>query len=138
MMNADVKILEILVDDVTVPERNGTPGSDLYKVPFRLSCKPSQIWENAFIEAWNNPENHATSHRPGIASIMGNMIILEKTTIEKVEKYHQKTLKLAVAHANEKVKESLNKKSTLNSKEQKRIREHRERVEEVASRITFE
>lgn len=134
----DVRIVEILVDDVSVPKRDGTPGSDLYKIPFRLSRKPSQIWENAFIEAWDNPENPKYSHKPGIASILGDRIILEKTTIEKIERYHQNALKLAVDRANKTEKETLNKKSALNSKERKRIREHRERVEEVAKRIKFE
>lgn len=138
MRNNDVKIVEILIDDVSIPKRDGAPGSDLYRVPFRLSCKPSQIWEKAFIEAWDNPEKQTSSHRPGIASVLGDTIILEKTTIEKIERYHQKTLKLAVTRANKTVKESLDKKTVLNSKEQKKIREHKERVEEVAKRIKFE
>jgi len=39
-------------------------------------------------------------HRPGIASVEGDKVVLNGTTIEEVERYHKKTLKIAVDMAN--------------------------------------
>ncbi len=40
-------------------------------------------------------------HRPGIASVYGNRVVLDGTTLDEVERYHRDTLKLVVDRANE-------------------------------------
>ncbi len=40
-------------------------------------------------------------HRPGIASVQGDRIVLDGTTIDELERYHLKTLKLVVRQLNE-------------------------------------
>lgn len=55
------------------------------------------IRENeAFIKTWNQPPQFTTMHRPGIARVSGDRVILDGTTIEEVEKYHRDTLKLSI------------------------------------------
>lgn len=77
-------------------------------------------------------------HRPGIARVEGDRIILDGTTIEEVERYHLKTLKLAVERANEltaqwwRSREQRGK--TLNDQQD----EHRHHVKEVAKRLKFD
>ena len=44
-----------------------------------------------------------TRHRPGIARISGDKIILDGTIIGEVERYHAKTLKIAIEKTNEEV-----------------------------------
>jgi hypothetical protein len=39
-------------------------------------------------------------HRPGIASVAGDKVILDGTTIEEVGKYHAETLRLVVDKVN--------------------------------------
>ena len=40
-------------------------------------------------------------HRPGIAKVVGNHIILDGTTADEVAQYHHKTLELAIEKTNE-------------------------------------
>ena len=50
--NKDIEILGIITDEVTVPKMDGTRGSALYKVPFRLNRFPSQLWKELFVRNW--------------------------------------------------------------------------------------
>lgn len=97
-----IRIKGIIINEVTEPKNDDSRGSALYKVPFELNQKPSSEWIDFFIQAWNNPPEFTSMHRPGIASIYGDKIFLDGTTIKEVEKYHKNTLKLAVEEANKK------------------------------------
>jgi len=77
-------------------------------------------------------------HRPGIARVRGDRLILDGTTIEEVEKYHLQTLKLAIAEANELVREEqAGARQRINVQDQKK-EAHRKHVEAVAKRLKFE
>mgnify|MGYP000948412901 CR=1 FL=1 len=134
----DVKIEGVLVDEVTVPKLDGTRGSALYAIPFKLSRTPSDLWKKLFVEAWNHPSEWTSMHRPGIASIRVNKILLDGTTIEGVEKYHRKTLKLAVNAANTKERAWLIKKHNDEERERQKIKNHYDGVRDAANRITFD
>jgi hypothetical protein len=133
-----IRIVGIIVDEVSVPKMDGTRGSALYKIPFKLSRKPSDIWEKVFIQAWNHPPRFTTMHRPGIASVSGNKIILNGTTIDEVEKYHRETLKLSVNQANEAEKDYEIQRKRKDDIEKARIQDHEKEVKEIAKRISFE
>ncbi len=87
-----LKIIGIIADQVSAPSSDGTPGGALYPIPFRLSHVPSQFWAEALVQAWNTPPQFTSMHRPGIANVIGNTIVLDGTTLEEVEKYHRDTL----------------------------------------------
>ena len=95
-----IRLEGIIADEVTQPRSDGTRGSGLYVVPFRLSRRPSSGWASAFVEAWDRPSRFTTMHRPGIARIEGDKVVLDGTTIEEVERYHRDTLNLALEAAN--------------------------------------
>ena len=95
-----VQLVEVVVDRVTEPRNDGTPGSALYRIPIRLSRTPSRAWKKAFLNAWQFPRQFTTMHRPGIARIEGDCIILDGTTIEEVRDTHRATLILCVEDAN--------------------------------------
>ncbi len=95
-----IRIIGVIVDEVTEPRMDGTRGSALYRVPFRLSRKPSPEWTKLFLASWQMPPSFTTMHRPGIAGIVADRIVLDGTTIEEVQKYHKKTLRLCVDQAN--------------------------------------
>jgi hypothetical protein len=84
------------------------------------------------------PPQFSSMHRPGIARVIGNAIVLDGTTLEGVEKYHRDTLRLCVNEAN--------KAEELHVKERERraneaIRQEVARRQEVvgaASRIRFD
>lgn len=133
----DIRILEIIAGEVTAPRNDGTLGCALYKVPFRLSKSPSNLWAELFIDAWNNPLSFSTMHRPGIASVYGNKIVLNGTTLEEVQKYHKATLIACVNIANKKEKEILQREEDRRIKAQQMEEERKRKVEELAEKIVF-
>lgn len=134
---SNITIEGIVIDEVTTPRLDGTTGSSLYKVPFQLSRCPSTLWSRIFIKAWDRPSRYTTMHRSGIASIMGDRVYLDGTTIEEVERYHRDTLVLSVEVANREEKariiEEVENVNTALLKKQ----EHKEFVRNSASRIKF-
>lgn len=135
--NQLVKILGIVTDEVTVPKMDGTRGCALYKIPFKLSKTPSHSWEEFFLHAWRYPPKFTTRHRFGIASVSGDKIILDGTTIEEVRDYHRETLLLCVDEANKKETEYLREKKIKKEKEEERKRNHYENLNDVIGKIKF-
>ncbi len=86
---------------------DGTRGSALYRVPLLLSRVPEKFWASHFVEAWDHPPAWSSMHRPGIASLQGNRIILDGSTIEELERYHLRALKLVVNVLNQKTADRL-------------------------------
>lgn len=96
----EVKMTGFDTNSMTSPRNDGTRGSALYRVPITLSVTPDHVWGQLFVRHWDHPSSFSTMHRPGIASVSGDRIILDGTTIEEVEQHHLDTLKLAVRAAN--------------------------------------
>jgi len=135
---ADITLVGIDKEGVTAPRNDGTRGSGLYKVPIKLSARPSAVWARIFIDAWNHPESFTTMHRPGIASVVGDTIVLNGTTLDEVERYHLPVLKAAAVRANagERVHEVEEaERKELEEEERDRFRKH---VDEAADRIKFD
>jgi hypothetical protein len=95
-----VRLIEIVAAEVGTPRNDGTPGSALYRVPIRLSRAPSSEWARLFVQVWDSPPSYTMMHRPGIAYVLGDRIILDGTTVEEIEKYHRETLRLVVDRVN--------------------------------------
>lgn len=132
-----IHILGIITDEVTVPRMDGTRGCALYKIPFRLSNSPSSLWVNIFLSTWNSPPRFSTMHRPGIASVYGDKIILDGTTIEEVRDYHRETLMLCVNIANEKEQSIIAEKKRRRELEENRKNQHYTNVASIADDIKF-
>lgn len=135
---SDIKIVRVVVEAVTEPLKDGTPGSALYSIPFLLSIEPPPEWAELFLENWDHPARFTTMHRPGIASVEGATVILEGTTIEEVERYHRDTLQLAVAETNRHYREWLVAQENHSVRENAAREEHRRRIEEASKRIKFD
>lgn len=133
-----IKIKGILIDEITEPKNDGTAGSGLYKIPFELNKTPSYEWIELFINAWNRPTRFTSMHRPGIASVSSNKIILDGTEIEEVEKFHKDTLKLAVEIANNFISENKKNRQLKEESERKAAEEHKNRINDISKRISFD
>lgn len=133
-----IKIIGIVIDEVTEPSNNGTSGSALYKIPFELNRNPEDAWRRLFVNAWNHPPRFTLMHRPGIASVVGNKIVLDGTTIEEVEKYHRDTLRLAVDVVNEQVRQIRSRQQEEVEREEADREKHRKNIEDVSGRISFD
>ena len=134
-----IHILGIITDQVTVSKMDGTRGSVLYlyKIPFRLSRTPSALWRELFIHLWNIPPRWTTRHRPGIASVYGDQIILDGTTIEEVRDVHRETLMLCVSEANKTEQKYLEEEQRRQEWETMQKKRHFENVADIAGDIKF-
>jgi hypothetical protein len=117
---------------------DGSRGSALYEVPFRLSRRPPSGWSNLFVQSWNHPPRFTSMHRPGIASVEGDIIWLRGTTLEEIERYHRETLKLAVEEASKNYDEISRQRDARGQAEAERDRLHKESVQDAAKRISFD
>ena len=133
-----IRILGVLVDEVTTPRNDGARGSALYQIPFQLSRSPSRLWCDLFVDAWNHPPRFTTMHRPGIAKVEGDRIVLNGTSIEEVERTHRDTLILAVNEANRKLEEADAKALDREARERQRREQHDRTLRDTAKRITFD
>ena len=133
-----IKIKGIVIDEISQPRNDGTLGSALYKIPFELNRTPSYEWKELFVNAWNYPPQFTSMHRPGIASVYGNQVILDGTTIDEVEQYHKDTLKLAVEVANQQIEEIYLKQQQQAERERIEREKHRKRIDDISKRINFD
>jgi hypothetical protein len=77
-------------------------------------------------------------HRPGIASVAGDAIILDGTTMEELERYHIDTLRLVLDKVNQDVAaHETSEHAKAERAEQQRSR-HADNVREVAQRLKFD
>lgn len=126
-----IEIVGIDVTQVGTPTNDGSAGSALYRVPLRLSGRPSKEWADAFVSDWN------TFDHPR-ASISGNLIVFEKADVRHIETCLQ-SLQISVHRVNEHVTKW---RVTQQVREQDRMQRdaelaqrHKSEVEEVAGRI---
>jgi hypothetical protein len=134
----DIKIIRVIVEEITEPRNDGTPGCALYSVPFALSITPPSEWVQLFAENWNHPPRWTTMHRPGIANVYGATVTLDGTTIDEVERYHRDTLQLAVAETNRQYREWRREQERSRAREEALREEHRKRIEDASKRIKFD
>jgi hypothetical protein len=133
-----IRIIGIIANEVGTPRNDGTRGSALYAVPFQLSRQPTPPWAEHFVQTWKRPPSSSTRHRPGIAQVEGDRIILDGTTVQEVADVHRETLKVVVAKVNQDIEEWERNQRRIAAEEADRQRKHRDEVEEAAKRITFD
>ena len=133
-----IKIKTIVLSEIGTPRWDGTAGSSLYTVPFQLSRHPSVEWGQHFVETWNHPPSFSTMHRPHIARIVGDRLILEGTTVEEVEKYHQVTLKGVLDKVNADIADMEVKQRRAEEMRAEQLCLHRQSVEDAVKRISFD
>lgn len=119
----EVRILGIKQEEVTIPRLDGTRGSALYCIPFLLNKAPSKEWNDIFINKWNSPRSFSTMHRPGIAKVINDKILLDGTTIEEVKDYHRDTLIMCVDDINQEYKELIKMKLKRQQIENEKVKE---------------
>ena len=133
-----IRILGIIEASVTKPRSDGTRGSALYKVPFRLSRRPPEEWAECFARSLDHPSSWTSAHRPGICHVVGDTVWLNGTTLDEIEKMHKATLLLVLEDTNSCCAEFAAKKA---AEEEKRPEEEEGRqlgISRQARRITFD
>ncbi len=134
----EIKIMGIIVDEVSQPTLDGTRGSALYRVPFQLSKVPTSEWSQLFVQTWNHPASLTSMHRSGTASVEGDRIFLNRTTIEEVEQYHRDTLVFVVRDVNQAIAILEQTRVAENERRLQELEEHRKNVAYRAKKIKFD
>ena len=133
-----LRIVGVIVDEVTQPRQDGTHGSALYEVPLRLNRTPSQMWSESFVKIWNKPPQYSTMHRPGIVIVRGDKIILGGTTIDEVRKYHRRTLVQCVDLANKQESEYRERRRNEEDMQRQQMDAHREAIQDDVKGLSFD
>lgn len=133
-----IRIVEIDKANVGTPRNDGTRGSALYSVPFRLSGRPTSYWSQAFVHFWNHPPRFTSMHRPGIASVQGDRIVLSGTTLEEVAATHRETLLLCVDEANKATAAEEERDRQARERKKRDDDEFRGKVDREADGISFD
>lgn len=133
-----IRIVNVIVSEVGTPRDDGTRGSALYAVPFQLSRPPSREWAEHFVRTWDNPPSFNLRHRPGIARVVGDRLILDGTTVEEVAEVHRNTLKDVVERVNQDIAEYERRQRQVAQAKAEELRRHQQAVEDAAKRIHFD
>jgi TIR domain-containing protein len=132
-----IKVIGVDERGISRPSNDGSQGSALYRIPLKLSRPPSSLWGRAFEQMWNQPfvPGGSLRHRPGIASVVGDTIVLDGTTIEEVQEAHLTTVKNVIAEVNEKVleferreRERMDREAEAEGRRQTEIRDRIDRM----------
>lgn len=133
-----IEIVGVDTENVGSPRNDGTRGSGLYRVPIKLSHRPPGEWAQAFPSAWDSPPRFTTMHRPGIASVSGDTVVLDGTTIEEVRDHHAGTLALVVEKLNGAQKQHEERAEAEARRKADERSAHDANVRDVAEDIRFE
>jgi hypothetical protein len=133
-----IQIVGVLSDEVGEPRNDGTRGSALYSIPFKLNQDPLPEWSRLFVSTWDHPPQWTTSHRPGIAQVHGDKIILTRTTIEEVQKTHRHTLKVVVDKVNQEIAEFIRKRRAADEAKAHQSEQHQENVRRIGGDLKFD
>lgn len=132
-----VEVVGVITEEVGSPRSDGGPGSALYAVPIRLSRALSTEEARVLTATWDRPPQFTTMHRPGIARVRGDEIVLDGTTVEEVAKYHATTLAAVVERFNNDVALAVERDERAAEVQAKAEEDHRRHVEEIAGDIRF-
>ena len=132
-----IRIEGVIADQIGTPKGDGTRGSALYRIPFRLTRRPPAEWSEFFVEAWNHPKSFTSMHRPGIAHVAGDTVVLDGTTVDEVERYHRDTLILATQEADERYADWDRRRRQVEERERLRLEEHKKSLGDASKRLKF-
>ncbi len=86
----------------------------------------------------DNPPQFSTMHRPGIAKVTGNRIVLDGTTAEEFTRHHKQTLDLAVAATNTQHAEHRRREQAANQAAHDDARRHKDHVDRALASLSFD
>jgi len=133
-----IRLLGIVVEKVGTPRGDGSPGSALYRVPIKLSRRPSPLWSELFVQSWDHPPKFTTMHRPGIGSVIGDWVVLDGTTVDEVARFHKDTLMAVVDEVNRREADLLQVQKREADRAAEEVARHEREVRQVADHLSFD
>jgi hypothetical protein len=132
-----IRIVGVAKQGVGMPRNDGTRGSGLYRIPLRLSRTPSRTWADLFVQTWDHPPRYTTMHRPGIARVQADTIVLDGTTMDELEAYHVETLRLVVEKVNAETAKIEAREEAEDRRRESFEQGHRRALDDIAGRLDF-
>jgi hypothetical protein len=132
-----ISIVGVVKEGIGQPRNDNTRGRALYRVPLRLSRRPSLLWAQLLKQVWDRPPSFTTMHRPGIASVQGDTIVLNGTTMEELERYHAETLRGVLDEVNRQAAQAAQRARAQREIERQRGEAHSQTVDAIADRLKF-
>lgn len=133
-----IRILGIVREGVGEPTNDGTRGSALYRVPLRLSRRPSDLWTQIFEHEWNN-QLYSMLRR---AHSQGNTIVFPGTTMDEMEQHHVQQLQRVMERVNAetgRIEREARVRAQREAEERAAIRRaHGETIDRIAERLKFD
>ena len=133
-----LKIEGVIVDRVGSPLDDGGAGSGLYAVPLRLNRSVTQIESGMIPRAWDHPPLSTSDHRAGICRVSGDVLTLDRTTIDEVEQVHAQTLKAVLEYVNAESVKIPDQAAGEGTGRGEAKSAHQAHVKEVAERLHFD
>jgi hypothetical protein len=130
-----IRIVGVAKEGVSEPANDGTRGSALPHSLYASRGSRRPEWAELFKETWDHPPSFTTMHRPGIAYVEGDTIVLDGTDMQELEQYHAPTLRLVVDKVNTEIAAFEASERALKEAEKTRERQHRQEVDDIADRL---
>ncbi len=134
MVWEEIEVLEIVEEEITTPRTLMSDQTDTYSIPFRVSSVPPLKWVSLFEKLWNNPPAFIQDHRPEIARLVGDKVILDDTNIDEIESVHFGTLQMIIDETNRQYAEWL-AEMEMYSKAQEVEMQFRGHIADVINRL---
>ena len=133
-----IRIEAVVREGIGEPRNDGTPGSALYRVPLRLSRRPSELWKQVFENEWNNQFYSMLRE----AHVQADTIVFPKTTMEELEHHHVGQLRQVLDRVNRRVAE-IEREARISAQREGEERaalkrQHDESVARVSERLKFD
>lgn len=133
-----LRVVGVDREGITRPRNDGTRGSGLYAVPLLLSGKPDALWGRLLVENWDRPPRFSTMHRPGIARVTGDRIVLDGTTVDEFARHHKQTLDLVVDVTNQQHAEHHRREQAAREAADAAASRHQDEVDRTLAALTFD
>lgn len=96
-----VRIIGLSTDELRGASAEGADGSTPIMLAVRLSKAPSTNWAALFADAWDHLRDAPRGHRPGMARVEGDRIVLTGMTPRELRDVHRASLDAIVNQVNE-------------------------------------
>lgn len=103
-----------------------------------MAGRPDALWARLLVENWDRPPRFGTMHRPGIARVTGDRIVLDGTTVEEFACHHKQTLELAITVTNEQHAEHHRREQAAREAADAAAIRHQEGVDRALAALTFD
>lgn len=135
-MTEPLRMLNVITDDVGKPGDLGS-GTDRYRVPIRLSRRATEHEADLITKSWNDLAVAASGDGTSPVSVTGDILLLERTTIEELRDAHAATLRQILQDTDRAVADLRARIEQRRITAEQQAQDHRRHVAEVAASITF-